>query len=289
MASPAQIAATQLDRRKSTAPSTPQGRVKSSMNALKHGDRSRKLALLREESCAIEERLRKWMAIGDAQNDVEEYLIRKYKATTTDGRGKASGVGPYAIELDRSEDRGRETHESGDARFGADDLFASGDRQDDCLERPGVIDPDGVEQHGDKMSWTGEIGENASNEANFVENMSIAEPQESIQVTADSGALSGLDNGLAQPSEGSTPEQGKAPASGSYGGNPKPKTSDSTDRACRGSLPATVSEGEQTRLQLEKERLAVERNGSRPGDHRLRRNDDSDNSPIDRSVASGYL
>src|SRR5262249_34612896 len=45
------------------------------MNALKHGNRSRKMALLREESCAFEERLRKWMAIGDAQNDVEEYLI----------------------------------------------------------------------------------------------------------------------------------------------------------------------------------------------------------------------
>jgi len=44
------------------------------MNALKHGNRSRKLALLREESRAFEDRLRRWMAIGDAQNDVEEYL-----------------------------------------------------------------------------------------------------------------------------------------------------------------------------------------------------------------------
>ncbi len=75
MASPAQIAANQLNCRKSTGPRTPHGRAKSSMNALKHGNRSQKLALLREESCAFEERLRKWMAIGDAQNDVEEYLI----------------------------------------------------------------------------------------------------------------------------------------------------------------------------------------------------------------------
>ena len=45
------------------------------MNALKHGNRSQKVALLREESYAFEDRLRKWMAIGDAQNDVEEYLI----------------------------------------------------------------------------------------------------------------------------------------------------------------------------------------------------------------------
>ena len=75
MASPAQIAANQLNSRKSTGPRTPQGRAKSSMNALKHGNRSQKLAMLREESIAFEERLRKWMAIGDAQNDVEEYLI----------------------------------------------------------------------------------------------------------------------------------------------------------------------------------------------------------------------
>ncbi len=72
MASPAQIAANQINSRKSTGPTTPQGRANTSMNALKHGNRSRKLALLREESCAFEDRLRKWMAIGDAQNDVEE-------------------------------------------------------------------------------------------------------------------------------------------------------------------------------------------------------------------------
>ncbi len=75
MASPAQIAANQLNSRKSTGPRTPEGRAQSSMNALKHGNRSRKLALLHEESSAFEERLQKWMAIGDAQNDVEEYLI----------------------------------------------------------------------------------------------------------------------------------------------------------------------------------------------------------------------
>ncbi len=46
------------------------------MNSLKHGNRSQKLAMLHEESCAFEERLRKWMAIGDAQNDVEEYLYQ---------------------------------------------------------------------------------------------------------------------------------------------------------------------------------------------------------------------
>jgi len=89
--------------------------------------------------------------------------------------------------------------------------------------------------------------------------MSIVEAQEFIQVTANSGALSGLDNGAAQPEEDSTPEQGKAQGSGSESGNPKPWTPDSSDRACRGSLSATVSKREKRRLLREKERRAVER------------------------------
>src|SRR6516162_6647069 len=89
MASPAQIAANRLNSRKSTGPRTAEGQAKSSMNALKHGNRSRKRTLLQEESCAFEERLRKWMAIGDAQNDVEEYLVYRNVA--------------ISFELDRAE------------------------------------------------------------------------------------------------------------------------------------------------------------------------------------------
>ncbi len=105
----------------------------------------------------------------------------------------------------------------------------------------------------------GEIGENAPNEANFDETISIVEAQDSIQVTANPGAISGLDKGVAQPGEDSTPEQGKAQGSGSANGNPNQETPDSSDRACRGSLPATVSEREERRLRREKERRAVER------------------------------
>jgi len=207
MASPAQIAANQLNSRKSTGSRTPEGQAKSSMNALKHGNRSRKVALLREESCAFEDRLCKWMAIGDAQNDVEEYLIgmanyRKYQARTSGRWDGASGVGRDGTQQDRSD---------------------------------------------------------APSEANFDETMSIVQAQESIQVTANSGAPAGLDNGAAQPEEASAPEQGKAQASASESGNPKPRTPDSSDRACRGSLPATVSKREKRRLRREKERRAVER------------------------------
>ncbi len=45
------------------------------MNAIKHGLRSKKQALLREESYAFEERLRKWMASSSARSDAEEYLM----------------------------------------------------------------------------------------------------------------------------------------------------------------------------------------------------------------------
>ncbi len=95
------------------------------------------------------------MAIGDAQNDVEE--------------------------------------------LGADDLFGSGDGRDDRLERADVIDPNGVEQHGHERNGIGEIGKDAPSEANFDQTMSSVEAQESIQVTANSGPPSGLDNGVAQP------------------------------------------------------------------------------------------
>ncbi|MGO9463539.1 MAG: hypothetical protein ACLQVF_05170, partial [Isosphaeraceae bacterium] len=171
----------------------------------------------------------------------------------------ASGVGPYGTEPDRSEDRGRAAREWDASELRVDESFGSGDGLGDRLERMDVIDPDGVEQHGDEQSGMGEIGENAPSEANFDETTSIVEAQESIQVTAETGALSRLDNGAAQPGEESTPESGKAQGSGSESGNPKPQTPDSSDRACTGSLPAAVSQREESQLRDEEERRAVER------------------------------
>jgi hypothetical protein len=45
------------------------------MNALKHGMRSKKLALVREDSIAFENRRMKWLANADAQDDIEEFLV----------------------------------------------------------------------------------------------------------------------------------------------------------------------------------------------------------------------
>jgi len=66
-----------------------------------------------------------------------------------------------ANRLNRSEDKGREAHESVGSEFGAHDSFGSGDGQGDRLEPTDVIDRDGVEQHGDLTSGIEEIGENA--------------------------------------------------------------------------------------------------------------------------------
>jgi len=188
---------------------------------------------------------------------------RKYQARKSGGCGGASGVGAYGTQPGWSEDRGREAHQRDASEFGARDSFGSGDGLDDHLGRADVVDPDGVEQRGAHMSESGEIGEKAPSEANFDETMSIVEAQGSIQVTANSGALSRLDNGVDQPAEGSTPEHGKAQEAGSESGNPKPQTPHSSDRACGGTLPATVSEREESQLRDEDERRAIERMGRR--------------------------
>ncbi len=171
---------------------------------------------------------------------------RKYQATTRDRRDGASGVGRCGTHPDMSEDRGRQAHERGGSDVGADDSFGSGDGLDDRLERTDLIDPDGAEPLGDEMHETGEIHENAPNEANFDETMSIVEAQEPIQVTANSGALSGLDKGVAQPGEASTPERGKAQGLGSASGTiraePPPVTTTRAPRLAhvRGS-PTTLT------------------------------------------------
>ena len=75
MASQAQIDACRANGAKSRGPVTPEGRRKSAMNALKHGRRSKRIAILREDSLAVEVRSQKWLVAFDANDDVSEYLI----------------------------------------------------------------------------------------------------------------------------------------------------------------------------------------------------------------------
>ncbi len=109
------------------------------------------------------------------------------------------------------------------------------------------------------MSETGEIGQNAPNEANFDECLAIVETQGLIQVRAVPATLSGLDKGGAQTREDGASEQGEAQGSAAESGDPKPQTPDSSDRACGGSSPAMDSKREKRRSRLQKERRAVER------------------------------
>ena len=48
------------------------------MNALKHGRRSKMQSLLLDDSHAYEERLRKWVASADPDDDVGEFLVHRY-------------------------------------------------------------------------------------------------------------------------------------------------------------------------------------------------------------------
>jgi len=48
------------------------------MNALKHGLRSKKLALMREESIAFENRRMKWLSSADPDDDMGEFLVHQY-------------------------------------------------------------------------------------------------------------------------------------------------------------------------------------------------------------------
>ena len=77
MTSQCKIDANRRNSLKSTGPITPEGLAKSSMNALKHGMRAKKQDLLRGESFAFENRLHKWMAIADPDDDMGEFLVHQ--------------------------------------------------------------------------------------------------------------------------------------------------------------------------------------------------------------------
>ena len=69
---------------KSRGPTTAEGRMISSMNALKHGRRSKMKSLLIDDSHAYEERLRKWVASADPDDDVGEFLVHRYVALSVE-------------------------------------------------------------------------------------------------------------------------------------------------------------------------------------------------------------
>ncbi len=77
MTSEARIAASRANGQKSRGPISARGLAISSMNALRHGRRSKRMALVEDISYSYEERRRKWMARHDASNDVEEFIMSR--------------------------------------------------------------------------------------------------------------------------------------------------------------------------------------------------------------------
>ena len=75
MATEAQSAASRLNGARGQGPTSERGRLISSMNSLKHGFRSERVAEEVESSSALEERRRTWLAQCDAQTDMDEFLI----------------------------------------------------------------------------------------------------------------------------------------------------------------------------------------------------------------------
>ena len=75
--SEARILQNRISAQKSTGPRTRAGKARSSMNARKHGLYAERDRLVREESMHYEDRLRRWSATTDAQNDLEEFLVNE--------------------------------------------------------------------------------------------------------------------------------------------------------------------------------------------------------------------
>ncbi len=132
---------------------------------------------------------------------------RKHKSRSSGGGNGAGGVGWHE----------REHYPSADTRWatqGTDDRrsrsFVPHDGRPERLE-PAVDSTDWLDRAAqpgcDTDLVTDFIPQNETNEANFYENVNIAQEQYSVEVTANSGAQSGLDNSVIQPGEASAPEQ----------------------------------------------------------------------------------
>ena len=223
MATQAQIAANRQNSLKSTGPKTPEGRSKSSINALKHGMRSRKLALLRDESIAFENRRLKWMANADAQDDIEEFLIYQNVSLSFElERVDQARHERIIAEIESSDDDDFvAVHQLGKRLFfdpggptpmygnrpefdprprtswngravDPDDPFVVNNAQPHECEQPvacGALPDRGPES---------EPGQR-TNEPDFAENMSVVQNQECVGVAARVGVESALDKQVSGP------------------------------------------------------------------------------------------
>jgi hypothetical protein len=74
MTSPAQTESNKRNAQRSTGPRSPEGRARAALNHWKHGRRSRRAKIVREQSYSFQERFYKWMSINGAQTDIDEFM-----------------------------------------------------------------------------------------------------------------------------------------------------------------------------------------------------------------------
>src|SRR5271154_1211349 len=88
MPSPAQYAANRLNAERSTGPTSQTGRVRSSMNALRHGLSARVVVLASEDMAAYNEFSKAIVASLDAQTPVE----RQFAQTVADNQWRINRI-----------------------------------------------------------------------------------------------------------------------------------------------------------------------------------------------------
>ncbi len=119
MASDAQINANRRNALRSTGPKTPESRAKSARNSRKHGIRSEREKLAREESIAYEARYFRWSAHYGVESDPEEFLLNANLFLASDmDRVRGAYLELTQSQIDNAEDDEiKEVRETGDLLF----------------------------------------------------------------------------------------------------------------------------------------------------------------------------
>ena len=119
MASDAQINANRRNALLSTGPKTPETRAKSARNSRKHGLRSEREKLAREESVAYEARYFRWAAHYGVESDPEEFLLHANLFLASDmDRVRGAYLELTQSQIDNAEDDEiKEVRETGDLLF----------------------------------------------------------------------------------------------------------------------------------------------------------------------------
>jgi hypothetical protein len=198
-----QIEANKRNCLRSTGAKTPAGRLKSSMNALKHGRRSTKSKLFRENSYMYEARRLKSMALTDARNDIQAFMAAQNAALSLKieriQRADAAEYTSFVENADAKELEG--VHDlrarSGSGGGGAGVVSASLMDETVADGEPTAV-MTALADAGSGSTLLADV-ENATNEANSHDDVINPQTRESVEVVLDSGAISGLDTPRTKP------------------------------------------------------------------------------------------